>query len=114
MVSKIFLWIVIYCIIGIMSCVLAKLTFMKYEDKEKLKKENLTVNQIYLVIFIVWPIVWFMFILGFIKGVIKGYKIYRDKKNLKEKMEEISNKTENENETENRNKEIYEHHDINN
>ena len=77
MASKIILWIVIYCIIGIISCVLANLTFMKCEDKEKLKKENLTVNQIYLVIFIVWPIVWILLIIGFIKGMIKGYKIYK-------------------------------------
>lgn len=120
MVSKIILWIAIYCIIGIVSCVLASLTFMKYEDKEKLKKENLTANQIYSGIFIVWPIVWILFILGFIKGMRKGYKIYKNKKKFKEKMEEISNKTGNEaknengNETEKRNKEIYEHHDINN
>lgn len=94
MASEIFLWIVIYCIIGIMSCVLASLTFMKYENKEKLKEENLTVNQIYSVIFIAWPIVWILFIIGFIKGMRKGYKIYKASKKLKKKMEEISNKNE--------------------
>lgn len=103
MVSKIILWIVIYCIIGIMSCVLANLTFMKCEDKEKLKEENLTVNQIYLTIFIVWPIVWILFIIGFIKGMRKGYKIYKSGKELKKKTEEISNKNGNENENENGN-----------
>ena len=109
MVSKIFLWIVIYCIIGIMSCVLVNLTFMKYEDKGKLKKENLTVNQIYSVIFIAWPIAWILLIIGFIKGMRKGCKIYKSGKELKKKMEEISNKNETENETEKENKEIYEH-----
>lgn len=110
MVGKIILCVVIYCIIGIMSCVLANLTLMKYEDKEKLEKENLTFSQIYFSTFIAWPIVWILFIIGFIKGMRKGYKIYKDGKKLKEEMEEISNK----NKTENENKEIYEHHDINN